>query len=111
MATNNALVDDMDGTTGPHVATVPFGIGTDRWEIDVCPDNENLMRAALQPWIERARKPARRRGRYKTKGPKTDNPVAVREWARKNGHHVSPTGRLPSSIIDAYNAEITHKQH
>ncbi|SKY99473.1 Protein lsr2 precursor [Mycobacteroides abscessus subsp. bolletii] len=110
MAVKNTLVDDMDGTAAPDVTTVPFGVGTDRWEIDLHTANELRLRAALQPFIDHARKPAPRRGRYKTKGPKTDNPGAVRQWARKNGHTVSPTGRLPSRIIDAYNRALTQQQ-
>jgi hypothetical protein len=27
---------------------------------------------------------------------------AIREWARKNGHAVSDRGRIPASVVDAY---------
>ncbi|MEE6168085.1 MULTISPECIES: histone-like nucleoid-structuring protein Lsr2 [unclassified Mycolicibacterium] len=33
-----------------------------------------------------------------------DHVRAVREWAVANGHNVSRRGRIPASIMDAYNA-------
>jgi hypothetical protein len=27
---------------------------------------------------------------------------AIREWARRNGHQVSDRGRIPSSVVEAY---------
>ena len=29
---------------------------------------------------------------------------AMREWARQNGHQVSDRGRIPKSVIEAYQA-------
>jgi nucleoid-associated protein Lsr2 len=29
---------------------------------------------------------------------------AIREWARQNGHKVSERGRIPKSILEAYQA-------
>jgi hypothetical protein len=29
---------------------------------------------------------------------------AIREWARENGHQVSDRGRIPKSVIEAYQA-------
>jgi hypothetical protein len=31
-------------------------------------------------------------------------PGAIRDWARKNGHAVSDRGRIPASVVDAYEA-------
>jgi hypothetical protein len=30
--------------------------------------------------------------------------AAIREWAREHGHQVSDRGRIPKSIIEAYQA-------
>jgi len=30
--------------------------------------------------------------------------AAIRDWARTNGHPVSPRGRLGADIVDAFNA-------
>jgi hypothetical protein len=27
---------------------------------------------------------------------------AIRDWARKNGHAVSDRGRIPASVVEAY---------
>jgi hypothetical protein len=29
---------------------------------------------------------------------------AIREWARNNGHKVSERGRIPASVLEAYNS-------
>ena len=29
---------------------------------------------------------------------------AIRDWARKNGHAVSDRGRIPASVVEAYEA-------
>jgi len=29
---------------------------------------------------------------------------AIRDWARRNGHQVSDRGRIPSAVLDAFNA-------
>jgi hypothetical protein len=33
-----------------------------------------------------------------------DQTAAIREWARANGHQVSDRGRIPKSVIEAYQA-------
>jgi len=38
-------------------------------------------------------------------GPSTASTAAIRDWARTNGHPVSPRGRLGADIVDAFNAE------
>ena len=30
---------------------------------------------------------------------------AIREWARKNGHDISERGRIPATIIEAFEAD------
>ena len=37
-------------------------------------------------------------------GPSTASTAAIRDWARTNGHPVSPRGRLGADIVDAFNA-------
>jgi len=37
-------------------------------------------------------------------GPSTASTAAIRDWARTNGHPVSPRGRLSADIVDAFNA-------
>ncbi len=37
-------------------------------------------------------------------GPSTASTATIRDWARTNGHPVSPRGRLGADIVDAFNA-------
>jgi Lsr2 len=39
-----------------------------------------------------------------TQKPTTDRErtTAIREWARQHGHKVADRGRIPASVIDAY---------
>jgi hypothetical protein len=51
------LVDDLDGSVADR--TVAFALDGRRYEIDLNADNERLLRAALEPFIACARRPAR----------------------------------------------------
>jgi hypothetical protein len=35
---------------------------------------------------------------------KREDTTAIREWAREHGHKVSDRGRIPKSVIEAYEA-------
>ena len=53
-------------------------------------------------------KPAARRGRTSASmtstRPDKEQPRAIREWARANGHQVSSRGRVPAAIREAFSA-------
>lgn len=104
------LVDDLDG--GAATETVSFGLDGSGYEIDLSSNNANKLREALAPFVSHARRATRgasrpgsviRSGRG---GARIDREQtqAIREWARKNGHKVSERGRIPGSIIEAYNS-------
>lgn len=38
-------------------------------------------------------------------GQRPDN-VAIRIWARENGHEISERGRIPAAVVEAYEAAI-----
>lgn len=40
--------------------------------------------------------------RYRWGAPSRADSRQIREWARANGYPISPKGRLPIEIIDAY---------
>ncbi|HEX2905089.1 MAG TPA: Lsr2 family protein [Jatrophihabitans sp.] len=104
------LVDDLDGGTATE--TVSFALDGSGYEIDLSAENANTLREALAPYIGHARRAAR--GGARTGSPNRpargnaridrEQTQAVREWARNNGHKVSERGRIPSSILEAYNA-------
>jgi hypothetical protein len=106
------LTDDLDGELlGDEGETVLFSLDGRAYEIDLSDAHAQELRAALEPYISAGRRvgapertnsrsngggSARRSGAYDL--------TAVREWARSNGHDVKERGRVPSSVIDAYEA-------
>jgi hypothetical protein len=107
------LLDDLDGTDADQ--TVRFGLDGASYEIDLSDANAESLRDALASFVAHGRKV----GRSISAGPARatslkpgirvparvdrEQTQAIREWARKNGHSVSDRGRIPSSIIEAYN--------
>lgn len=97
------LVDDLDG--GQADETVSFSLDGVSYEIDLSTKNAATFREGLAQYVGTARRvggrvSARGAGRRRTGG---DNRTAqIREWARANGHKVSERGRIPASIVEAY---------
>lgn len=103
------LVDDLDG--GDADETVGFGLDGATYEIDLSGSNAAKLRDALAPFVGHARRLSRSSSRPGTsgrggRGARVDREQtqAIREWARKNGHQVSERGRIPATILDAYNS-------
>lgn len=105
------LVDDIDGTLLDvgEGETVLFSLDGIAYEIDLSEANARALRDALSTYVDAARSvstsrgaaPARRSGR--AAGPQRDL-ADVRAWARSNGHQISERGRVPASILEAYDA-------
>lgn len=103
------LVDDLDGNLikGGRGGTIKFGLDGVVYEIDLSERNKRNLDKVLAPYLAAARRvgSGRRRGTNRTEA-KID-PVqarAMRDWAARNGHQVSPRGRIPAAVVDAYNA-------
>lgn len=64
----------------------------------------------LQAKLSQARQRARELGAKPRRAPGKASPTGrsdlaeIREWAKANGYEVAPRGRIPASVIDAYNA-------
>lgn len=102
------LVDDLDGEVleAGSGETVTFSLDGREYEIDLSQKNADDLREALDPWISAARRisagnPASRRRRGGQTGQKRDL-AAIRTWANANGHRVSDRGRVPESVLQAY---------
>jgi hypothetical protein len=94
---------DVEGTE-----TVAFAVDGAAYEIDVCDAHAAELRDAFAPYVGAARRAGRsaspaRRGRAARSGSDRDI-AAIREWAKKHGHKVSERGRLPASVLAAYDA-------
>jgi hypothetical protein len=105
------LVDDLDGSLLEvgEGETVLFSLDGIAYEIDLTDENAAALRSALDRFISAAR-PVSARGAAAT-GPARkrrrtgqQDYGAIREWARANGHQVSERGRVPASVIEAYEA-------
>ena len=56
MAKKVIIVDDIDGTDGDGIVTQRFSLGSDFYEIDLCPQNLLMLRAALEPFVSAGRR-------------------------------------------------------
>ena len=105
------LTDDLDGTDADR--TVEFGLDGVSYTIDLSDKNAGKLRKALEPYITAGH----RIGRGLTAGrggPRTrtvadsgrsirDQNQAIRAWAAQNGYDVSERGRIPASVVTAFN--------
>jgi hypothetical protein len=99
------LEDDLDG--GPADHTLTFALDGKDYEIDLSETNAEKLREALGPFVTAARKApsgGRRTRTTWTTGGDAAETAAIRAWAKKHGHQVSPRGRIPAEIRAAYHA-------
>lgn len=104
------LTDDLDGGDADH--TVEFGLDGVTYTIDLSEKNTGKLRKALDPFLSAAtrtdRRPARSRSvgsRGTAKSPARggrEQSQAIREWARNNGYELSERGRIPRTVVEAY---------
>jgi hypothetical protein len=106
------LSDDLDEDI-PADETVSFALDGTNYEIDLAEKNAKELRDAFARYISAARKVGRGGNRQASTGgtrPRgggrmdREQAGAIREWARRNGHNVSDRGRIPASVVDAYEA-------
>ena len=105
------LVDDLDGTVLDIGSgeTVLFSLDGVAYEIDLTDDNAGALRNAIAPYVSAARSISSSRGGSAAKSRNRRQPgrqdySAIRAWAKDNGFQVSERGRVPASVIDAYEA-------
>ncbi|MFQ1003462.1 histone-like nucleoid-structuring protein Lsr2 [Modestobacter sp. SSW1-42] len=115
------LSDDLDDSI-PADETVTFALDGTTYEIDLSDKNASEMREVFGKYVDAARKVSSRgtrasgAGRSRATGGATggggngggrmdrEQAGAIRDWARKNGHEVSDRGRIPGSVVEAYEA-------
>ena|SRR3712207_2057257 len=106
------LSDDLDENV-PADETVSFALDGTNYEIDLSDKNATELREAFSRYVQAARKVGRGSGgrasgggRSRATGGRMDREQAgaIRDWARKNGHNVSDRGRIPASVVEAYEA-------
>ncbi|PFG44391.1 Lsr2 protein [Isoptericola jiangsuensis] len=105
--TKVVLIDDIDGTEGDE--TVTFALDGVTYEIDLTAKHAAELRESFATWIGHARKSGPRAAARTTSSARrgrTDREQLqkIREWARDNGHTVNERGRIPSKVLEAYEA-------
>lgn len=94
--------------------TVIFGLDGQSLEIDLSKDNAKALRKALAEYVAAAR-PLIDQSARKELSPaqaKRAELDDVRRWAAQQGRHISQRGRVPQSILDAYqraNGPLKHQ--
>ncbi|MGH3865593.1 MAG: histone-like nucleoid-structuring protein Lsr2 [Pseudonocardiaceae bacterium] len=119
------LIDDLTGEEAEDISTVEFALEGVTYEIDLADDNAAKLRDNLARYVAAARKTSARRpnvhgadrstGRRASKGNggvassgyNRDTLKAIREWAKQNGHSVNERGRLPLTVLNAW--ELNHQ--
>jgi hypothetical protein len=102
------LLDDLDG--GVAAESVAFSLDGKSYEIDLSEKHAAALRDAFAPFVSSARRAGgsvASRQKMSTLTPARVNrpreeTAAIREWATANGLEVSARGRIPSTVLQAY---------
>ena len=116
------FIDDVTGEELENGETVTFALDGVDYAIDLSEGQADELRKAFAPYVLKGRRTG---GRYargsggsssrsrqssgsdssprKSGGREVDT-KAVREWANAHGHSVSERGRIPASVVEAYEA-------
>jgi hypothetical protein len=102
------VTDDLDGTEldRDDVDEVHFGLDGRSYVIDLSKTNATKLRDTLGRYTDAARRDqvaGRATPSAKSAGTRKDLDQ-VRQWANANGYTVSNRGRIPNSVLDAYDA-------
>lgn len=105
------LIDDLDGTQFAEGKgeTIRFALDGVEYEIDLTTRNAKKFRDSIAPYVGSARKTSGRSVRRARNGggparADREQLQAIREWARANGYEINDRGRIPATIVEAYNA-------
>lgn len=104
------VIDDLDGTEldRDDVEEVRFGLDGRAYAIDLSKANASALRDSLARYVDAARRD-QATGRISAPvrsaaGSGRKDLDQVRRWANENGHTVSSRGRVPGSILEAYDS-------
>ena len=108
------VVDDLTGEESDEIHSVEFTLDGVGYVIDLTDKNAQQLRDALSAYVAAARRVGgRQRGRGRqprsasgarasSSGYNRETQRAIRQWARQHGHTVSDRGRLPASVVKAW---------
>lgn len=100
------VFDDLDGSK--DAATVKFSLDGKQYEIDLSGKNEKQLRTTLEKYVAAAtpvRTSAIVAGRRKDNAaPVRRDTKHIREWLRGQGVEISDRGRIPTDLMQQYEA-------
>lgn len=103
------IIDDLDGKVLEEYETVQWSLDGKNYEFDTSTKHAQQFRDSLDKYVgisrvtsarSARRTPAAVKGGARSK----EQTQAIREWASSNGYEVSDRGRIPHSILEAFEA-------
>ena len=85
-------------------SSLRFAFDGTSYEIDLTDDERAKFEEALSPYVAAARKSGTATRRQKTSSTGGPDPKAVRAWAIEKNIDVPSRGRIPASVLEAYNS-------
>lgn len=103
------VIDDLDGKVLDHYETVRWSLDGKNYEFDTSAKHAQQFRDSLEKYLAVSRQTGRAGKRAATTattggGRNKETTRAIREWAIKEGYELSDRGRIPQSIIEAFEA-------
>lgn len=104
-----SLQDDLDG--GPAAETVRFALAGSEFEIDLSEQHARKFRQQIRPFLAHARRAGKSsKARPASRGAASRaRTSAIRAWARDHGMTINDRGRIPSAVIEQYQADAKRK--
>lgn len=105
------FIDDLDGSSVDEadIESISFSYKGSDYRIDLKPANAKKLDDALSKFIASAEKVSKRGSSLRSaarassgSGRSKEELANIRDWAAKNGHEVSPRGRIAQPILEAY---------
>lgn len=100
------FIDDLDGAEIPagKVESVRFGLDGTTYEIDLSAKNAAALRKSLEAYVASARRLSGSRAVQVRRTEVGSDNRTIKAWARANGYDISPRGRIPAEVREAFTA-------
>ncbi|MFT4044809.1 MAG: Lsr2 family protein [Gordonia sp. (in: high G+C Gram-positive bacteria)] len=101
------VIDDIDGKVLDNYETVRWSLDGKSYEFDTSSKHAQQFREALAKYIDASRLSGVRATKRTviTGGTRSkEQTQAIRAWATRNGYDVSDRGRIPLSVLEAFEA-------
>lgn len=106
MATSRYTVTEITSDISDEIGaeTVQYSVNGTKYAIDLTEAEQKEFHEALAPYVAVSRVKGPQPARNGSRKASTEEVAAIRAWAAENGHEVNPTGRIPNTVREAYEA-------